>query len=320
MTRYSESALIDGRADATMPEAMGPAGSLEEIALALERTDDFRILRRLKPRMEYTAGISGAETRTALILDCEATGLDTRRSELIELGMLKFTYQPDGSVGRVLDTFAAYNEPAVPVPAEITKLTGITGEMVAGHKLDADEVAAFAADASVVIAHHASYDRKLVERYFPLFEHAPFACSATQLDWRALGFEGARLGQLLAGIGLFHDAHRALDDCRALLEVLASRPEGRPETFFGTLLNRARRKTIRIWAEQSPYQMKEQLKSRGGYRWSDGTDGGRKSWYVDVDEAMAQAEIRFLREEIYGRDVDLGTEELTAYNRFSNRS
>jgi DNA polymerase-3 subunit epsilon len=66
--------------------------------------------------------------------------------------------------------------------------------------------------------------------------------------------------------------------------------------------------------------MKEHLKRRGGYRWSDGTDGGRKSWYVDVDEAMAQAEIRFLREEIYGRDVDLGTEELTAYNRFSNRS
>lgn len=319
MIRHSESALMEGHADAAIPEALGPSGSLEEIALALERTGDFRILRRLKPRMEYTAGISGAETRTALILDCEATGLDTCRSELIELGMLKFAYQPDGRVGRVLDTFAAYNEPAVPVPAEITELTGITSEMVAGHRLDPEEVASFAADASVVIAHNASYDRKLVERYFPLFEHVPWACSATQVDWRSLGFEGARLGQVLAGIGLFHDAHRALDDCRALLEVLAFRPENGPETFFGTLLNRARRKSIRIWAEQSPFEMKDQLKRRG-YRWSDGTDGGRKSWYADVDEAMSQAEIRFLREEIYGRDVDPGTEELTAYNRFSNRS
>ncbi|MDB5582681.1 MAG: polymerase subunit epsilon [Bradyrhizobium sp.] len=259
MIRHSESIFMEGHADAAIPEALGPSGSLEEISLVLERTGDFRILRPLKPRTEYTAGLSDTETRTALILDCEATGLDTRRSELIELGMLKFTYQPDGCVGRVLDTFAAYNEPAVPVPAEITELTGITKEMVTGHRLDPDKVAYFAADASVVIAHHAAYARRLVERYFPLFEHVPWACSATQIHWRSLGFDGARLGQLLARIGLFHDAHRALDDCRAVLEVLAFRPDSGPETFLGTLLNRARRKSIRIWAEQSPFEMKDQL-------------------------------------------------------------
>jgi DNA polymerase-3 subunit epsilon len=319
MIRHSESGLMEGNAGAAIPEAPGPFGSLEEIALALERTNEFRILRRLKPRREFVFNMSDRDTRTGLILDVETTGLDTARHEVTELGMLKFAYLPDGRVGRVVDTFAAFNETAVPVPAEITDLTGITNEMLAGRRIDPDEVASFASDVSVVIAHNASFDRRFAERYWPLFEHVPWACSATQVDWRSLGFEGARLGHLLAGIGLFHEAHRAVDDCRALLEVLAFQPGGQPETFLGRLLSRARRKTIRIWAEQSPFERKDQLKRRG-YRWSDGADGSRKSWYADVDEGMSQAEMRFLREEIYGRDVDLGMEELTAYNRFSNRT
>jgi DNA polymerase-3 subunit epsilon len=319
MIGHLESTLSDGQPIAAIPEAADPDRSLEEIALALERTNEFRILRRLKPRVEYTAGISGPDERTALILDVETTGLDTGRNEVVELGMLKFVYLPDGRVGRVLDTFAAFNEPTWPVPAEITELTGISNEMLAGRRIDPDEVASFASDVSVVIAHNAAFDRRFAERYWPLFEHVPWACSATQVDWRSLGFEGARLGHLLTGIGLFHDAHRAVDDCRALLEVLASQRKNQAGTFLGKLLTAARRKTCRIWAEQAPFELKDQLKKRG-YRWSAGTDGGRKSWYVDVDATLIETELRFLRTEIYGRDLDLSVEELDAFSRFSNRS
>lgn len=319
MIGNSGSIAMNGEPVVAKAEAADPDRGLEEVALALERTKEFRILRRLKPRQEFVFNISDRDARTGLILDVETTGLDTARHEVIELGMLKFVYLPDGRVGRVVDTFAAFNETVVPIPAEITDLTGITNEMLAGRRIDPDEVASFASGVSVVIAHNAAFDRRFAERYWPLFEHVPWACSATQVDWCSLGFDGARLGHLLAGIGLFHEAHRAVDDCRALLEVLAFTPDGQPETFLGRLLSRARRKTIRIWAEQSPFELKDQLKRRG-YRWSDGADGGRKSWYADVDEAMSQAEVRFLREEIYGRDVDLGMEELTAYNRFSNRT
>lgn len=41
------------------------------------------------------------------------------------------------------------------------------------------------------------------------------------IDWQEHRFEGSRHGYLLAGVGMFHQAHRAVDDCRALLEVLA---------------------------------------------------------------------------------------------------
>jgi hypothetical protein len=35
------------------------------------------------------------------------------------------------------------------------------------------------------------------------------------------GFEGSRLSYLLNGAGFFHQAHRAVDYCHALLEILA---------------------------------------------------------------------------------------------------
>ena len=63
---------------------------------------------------------------------------------------------------------------------------------------------------------------------------------------------------------------------------------------FAILLERARRKTIRIWAEQSPFEFKDVLKKRG-YKWSDATDGRPRSWYIDVEESAQAGEINFLR-------------------------
>jgi DNA polymerase-3 subunit epsilon len=200
--------------------------SLEEISLAamaetLARSPDYRVLRRLRPRTEF-ASSEGQTTKTGILLDVETTGLDTARDEVIELAMVKFTYLSDDTIARITDTFSSFNEPQNPIPTEITDLTGITDEMVLGHRIDPEAVAAFATDAGIVIAHNANFDRKLAERYWPLFEQKAWACSATQVEWRKYGFDGSRLGYLLAGSGLFHQAHRAVDDCRALIEILAS--------------------------------------------------------------------------------------------------
>ena len=70
--------------------------------------------------------------------------------------------------------------------------------------------------------------------------------------------------------------------------------------------------------EQSPFELKDRLKKRG-YRWSDGSDGRPRSWYVDVDEASQAAEIDFLRTEIYLREVDPRVQLMSAMNRFSSR-
>jgi len=73
----------------------------------------------------------------------------------------------------------------------------------------------------IVMAHNCAFDRRFSERYWPIFEHKAWACSATEVDRREHGFDGAKLSYLLNGVGYFHQAHRAVDDCHALLEVLA---------------------------------------------------------------------------------------------------
>lgn len=158
----------------------------------------------------------------------------------------------------------------------------------------------------------------MVERFWPIFAMKHWACSATEIDWKDEGLESARLGQVLDASGYFHAAHRALDDCRALLEIL-SRPLPRSRTpALAALLDRARRPTVRIRAESAPYECRHQLKARR-YRWHDGRDGTRKCWMVEVDEALLDEEMRFLRTEIYGRDVDLPIVRLTSIDRFSMR-
>lgn len=297
---------------------MSDQDTLVEIAATLERSPDYRILRRLVPRQDY-APHDGEAARTGLLLDVETTGLDTTRDEIIELGMVKFRYLPDGRITRVTDTFSCFNQPSISIPAEVTALTGITDDMVRGHRFEADRVARFASDAVIVIAHNAAFDRRFMERYSPAFEHKAWACSVSEIEWRNHGFEGSRLSYLLMKAGFFHEAHRAVDDCRALLEILASPLPHADRTILSVLLERARRKTIRIWAEQSPFELKDELKRRG-YRWSDGTDGRPKAWYIDVDERDRSGEIEFLQKTIYQREAHLQTRTLTAFDRFSVRA
>ncbi|MDA9496060.1 3'-5' exonuclease [Bradyrhizobium sp. CCBAU 11357] len=291
--------------------------NLTAMADILSKSPDYRVLRRLTPRTEF-APCDGQATKTGILLDVETTGLNTEQDEIIELAMVKFDYLPDDRIARITDVFSSFNEPQNPIPDEITELTGITDEMVLGHRIDPNAVSAFVSDAVIIVAHNANFDRKFAERYWPVFERKPWACSATEIEWRRHGFDGSRLGYLLAGVGLFHQAHRAIDDCRALIEILSTNVPNQVRSAFAILLERARRKTIRIWAEQSPFELKDTLKKRG-YRWSDGADGRPRSWYIDVDEAHQPAEVDFLRTTIYLQEVIPRVQILSAMNRFSSR-
>jgi DNA polymerase-3 subunit epsilon len=289
---------------------------LAAMVQTLEQSGEYRVLRRLPFRQHFSTPTE--LTKVGVLFDVETTGLDTASDEVVELGMVKFSYHPDGTVASVLDTFSSFNEPSRVIPEEAVKLHGITNEIAAGHKIDVDAVTAFASDAAVIIAHNAAFDRKFAERYWPVFAGKPWACSVNQIEWRAHGFEGSRLGYLLSGIGMFHRSHRAVDDCHALLEILAHTIPEANRTALSLLLENARRKTIRIWAEQAPFDLKDELKKRG-YRWSSGDEGRPKAWYVDIDEVKRDDEIAYLRQFIYLRDVDLFVQTLSAIDRFSVR-
>jgi DNA polymerase-3 subunit epsilon len=290
------------------------AETIETMARTLEATGNYKILRRLIPRPP--APPHSASDRIGLIIDLETTGLDTTRNEVLEIAAIKFGYAGD-RITSIIDTFQAFQEPSTPIEPVITTLTGITNAMVAGHYIDNVALERFAADTHIVIAHNAAFDRKVAERYWPFFTNRHWACSATGIDWKAYGLSGARLAYLLSECGLFHGAHRALDDCHAVLEILALDLPGTHQSGLAALLDRARRPQHRIWAVGAPFALKDILKQRG-YRWNDGTDGRPKAWYVDAD--VVDAELHYLRQEIYRQeDPDIVWRMITSLDRFSDR-
>jgi DNA polymerase-3 subunit epsilon len=290
---------------------------LEAMARTLENSGSYRVLRKLVPRRTFNQP-DGSALRLGIFLDVETTGLDPALDEIIELAMVPFTFNREGVIFEIGEIFEGLRQPAVSIPAEITALTGIDDAMVAGQTIDKGEVARFIEPANLILAHNAAFDRRFVERLCDEFALKPWGCSQSQVPWKEEGFDGTKLNYLLAGVGLFHDAHRALSDCQAALEILARPLPKSGRIAFKTLLENARKPLCRVWAERSPIESKDILKARG-YRWNDGTDGRPKSWWRDVDEDRCDAELAFLGSKIYQGDVDIPVQRITAVDRFSDR-
>src|SRR3546814_7720667 len=130
--RHTRCALVTGVQTCALP--------IYEMIAALEAQGDFRVLRRLQltePMREVPAG-----ARRALLVDVETTGLDPDKDEIIELAMVPFFYSANDEIVGIGDAFSALRQPALPIPAEVTKLTGIDNAMVVGKAIDPADVAA----------------------------------------------------------------------------------------------------------------------------------------------------------------------------------
>ena len=270
------------------------ASDPEAAAQLLDASDDYRVLQRLKPREVDSSYRPGSGEFVAVVVDVETTGLDHRRGEVIEIGMISFVHNAAGQVGPVIGALSLLREPSVEISPEITRLTGITSEMVAGHVLDISAVRALLEPAELVIAHNARFDRNFCERLHHDFAQKAWACSVTEVRWAELGYEGAKLGYLVNQNGWFHNGHRAVDDCHATLEVLAADLHDGSGPALSHLLASSQRSRVRLWAQSAPFDMKDVLKGRG-YRWNGGEDGRPKAWWTEVDEEVLDIELRFLK-------------------------
>lgn len=295
----------------------GPPGAQDETKMVrhLEETGRYRILRKLQPRAVVDVPRPAYPLR-GIIIDTETTGLNARKDEIIEIGIVAFSFDSNGAIGDVTGVYGGLRQPRVAIPADIMRLTGITDEMVAGQAINVEELKALVDPADLVIAHNAGFDRPFCEAFSPIFGPKAWACSVSEVDWSARGFEGTKLGYLIGQAGYFHDGHRAVDDCFALFEVLAQGGSKPDETPFAELFAASQRSRVRIFAEHSPFDMKDHLKARG-YRWSDGSDGRPKSWWVEVPEEALDEELQYLRAEIYRwPDADPPMRRLSALDRF----
>ena len=291
----------------------------EALAALLEATGAFRVLRRFEPPGRYHEP-DGSPSATALVVDVETTGLDPTRDRIIEFSGIPFTFAKES--GRIFEVGAAatfLEDPGRPIPAEVTQLTGITNEMVAGKRIDEVAVAALAGSAGLVIAHNAGFDRPFLERRLSLFRDKAWACSQREIPWKLLGVSSGALEFLLMKrCGLFFDGHRADIDCRALIHLLAEPLEG-GELPLQLLLRSARRRSYRVWALDARIEFKDALKARRD-SWNNGSDGRPKAWYKEVSEEEYETEKAWLAGTIYAGGTGWRAEAVTANTRYSDRT
>jgi DNA polymerase-3 subunit epsilon len=288
----------------------------EHLAKQLESHPDFRVLRRLAPRTQFAAP-DGRPMLKGVIVDTETTGLDEATDKIMEIGLVVFEYDPEtGQAYRVLESFGALEDPGIPITPEITEITGITNEMVAGKRIDDAKVEALVKDAALVIAHNARFDRPFLEQRLPIFETLPWGCSFAQVDWRGEGVGSAKLDYIAYQYGFFFDAHRAETDCRALLEIL-QRPLPKSSIIaLKRLVDQSTEKDWCVFALNSKFETKDTLKARS-YQWN----AERKTWHRTVSGTDAiTGEVAWLKETIYGgRAVKLEFEVRDALSRYSKR-
>jgi DNA polymerase-3 subunit epsilon len=289
---------------------------LERMAAELEATGRYRVLRKLDP--PKPSPTTEPSARLGIFIDLETTGLDPSRHEIIEIGMVPFYYTVDGRVCGFGEPFSQFRQPSSRIPPEVTALTGIDDGMVEGKTIDPAKLAHFVAPAALIVAHNAGFDRRFAERFCDAFTTKAWACSMSEIDWHAEGFESSKLAYLALANGFFYERHRAVNDCAAAIELLSRSLPHSGVTGLHRLLVSARAATWRIWAENSPFEFKDILKARG-YRWNGEENGKPRSWWIDVRDDQKDAEIAFLRREIYQRESAVNARRMTAYDRFADR-
>lgn len=289
---------------------------LERLSEIPQRPDDFRLLERIPLTKEgqiWPMQLSEpvGDELPMVLLDTETTGLSADDESIIELGMAKVAYSPSARrIASIVDVISLYEDPGKPIPAIITELTGITDDRVQGHRIDDALVVSWLADDPLVVAHNAQFDRPFFDARFKGLTHLAWACSASGIDWKALGFESRKLEYLLLRLGWFYEGHRAATDCLAMAWLFHLLPES-----LDNLLSEADKRTVLVRAFGAPYEVKDFLKERG-YRWHDGTQGANKHWWRGIAESELTGEQTFL-DDLYQRGAELSHYDYRdARNRF----
>jgi DNA polymerase-3 subunit epsilon len=161
------------------------------------------------------------------VADLETTGLKADTAEILELAAV--LVEPDGAV---TSEFSVLVKPQHPVPAEITRLTGITQADV-----DADGLPLAQALATFfsyignrpVFFHNAPFDQGFLSvasaKTKLRFKNAVHdTLPVARCVWPSLGTY--KLGVLAEHVGAAKPSHRALGDARATLAVLLAARKG----------------------------------------------------------------------------------------------
>lgn len=155
-----------------------------------------------------------------VIIDVETSGGDPRTDRITEIAIYRFNGK------KVVDSFVSLINPTVPIPDFITRITGITNEMVKDSPKFyevAKRIVEITQDA-VFVAHNARFDYGFVQKEFRQlgYTFSRKQLCTVKLSRRLLpGLKSYSLGNLCIQLGIENEAaHRAWGDATATLKLL----------------------------------------------------------------------------------------------------
>ncbi len=290
-----------------------PVSAGRNNAVGKEQT---RVLHMLNVREGVTGEGDDSDTRLGIVVDVETTSTIVHLGAVIELAVRRFRFDRQGVITHIDGGHTWLEDPGTPLTLETTAITGLTDADVVGRKIDEPEAVGLLQSASLVIAHHAAFDRPYVEHRLAGARGLNWACSFRQVDWRAHGFDGRTLGYLLQQTGFFFErGHRAGVDVDALVQLLRHRFQN-GTTALAELLEWSAMPSWIVRAAGAGFAAKDALKERG-YRW----DPEMRLWWTEVQDVTRTAEEFWLAENVYAagkgaRSMGPHFEQVTAAERF----
>ena len=273
-----------------------------------------------KPRQISLPNLADSQICRGIYLDTETTGVSHNDDEVIQICMLPFIYTINPATNHfqiigVYTPYIGFREPSEPISQEIVDLTGITMDMLKGQSLDIEKIDDLLEKTDFIIAHNAAFDRPFTHGISDKFIDKKWACSMSDVPWRALGFESLKLSHLAADLGFFFEPHQADKDCLAGLAVLAQGDKD-GESYFHKMITAAEKDSITMRAENAPFEAKDILKARG-YSWKDGSDGSTKGWEISVPIDNADEERDWLSTSVYNGRPRFSEKIESAVTRFT---
>ena len=173
-----------------------------------------------------------------VIVDIETTGSNSKWSGITEIAACLH----DGK--RILDTFHSHVNPKQDIPLHITRLTGITNEMVAKAPVFAeiaDELLAFL-EPHIFVAHNVSFDYTFIKAHFKNegIQYDSKRLCTVRLARKILpGHSTYSLGTLCKTVGIdLEGRHTALGDASATAELFSMLVRNDHNDFIGESLKR----------------------------------------------------------------------------------
>jgi DNA polymerase III subunit epsilon len=272
---------------------------LEMLAKELESNENYRVLRKIRPKAAFCQTGEIKEPLLILVLDTETTGIDYKTHEILEIGCLLIEVdKKSGVIGRILSGYSGLEEPKVEISLENSLFHGITNKMVAGKHFDEEMLHALYCEADFVLSHNADFDRKFMDVRFDWTSQTPWLCSLKDIDWADYGIASSKLEFIIQQCGYFHKAHRAVEDCNALLHVLSTpQPVGDGGQImpFQVIFQNANKSKVTIGAYNAAFDTRQVLKDRGFT-----FNGENKIWEIAVEEPLLPEVLAWLKEVIYG--------------------